>query len=431
MSIKRQISISERLSSPLWIIVLRVCLDVLYTTVVQPSYAYYGFKNEFSIARYLTSWVFLLLISFITNHWGKKEQVSYKIVIVLLYFGFFPATVMYSYMNAEFILYLLIYYIMLVFMVDILEPIYFKFGKDSNNTRQLVIDFFIIILLFNEIFIWARYAHFNIQLDLYNVYDVRSDSKSYSMPIMMYYIHSWARMLIPFFAIYYLHNKKKLMFSILLVLQFIIFSIDASKSSFFSMALSVGLYFLLKKGKSFIHYIPFGLSCVSLGAIAEKMLIGTTVITNYFIRRMMFFPSLLNYQYYEYFTIHGIDYYRRSIGGFFSQSLYTQDMADIIGQAYYRHAMHANNGLFADAYSNLGFVGVLIIPIMLAFVLKILDGSTRKVSPLVAQALVISYGFSLISSSFFTILLTHGLGIICVLGYFCFNRENESVILSK
>ena len=321
-------------------------------------------------------------------------------------------------MDAPFIGLLIAYYAVLVISVDLLAPIRVTgkyIGKDAGYYLLLL---FVAVLVLNELYIWAAYTHFHIQLDLYNVYDVRSESKTYSMPLLMYYIHAWARTLTPFIALYFLHNKKRLIFSGLLVLQFITFSIDASKSVFFSMVVSLGLYFLLKKGKSFIHYIPFGLSCISIAGLLERILAGSAVITNYFIRRMMFFPALLNYQYAEYFSIHGFDYYRRSIGGLFSKSIYTQDMADIIGQVYYGHEMHANNGLFADAYANLGWIGVLLMPFLLALVLKVLDGSTSKVSPLAAQALVIAYGFSLMSSSFFTIMLTHGLGIVCIIAYF-------------
>jgi len=409
----------DNMRLPFWIIVLRILLDILYCTMIQPAFAYYGFQNDFSVFRYVLSWLMLAAMIFAVTNWRDKEYVSYKITFILLCFSYLPTIVLYAYMDAPFILHFLLYYSILVISVTLIPPLEIKDAGRGYRLKRYILLLIVAVLLCNEVFIWARYSNFHLQLDLGSVYETREEAKTYSIPRILGYLHSWSRTTAPFLAIYFLHKKQRLLFVLMLLCQLIAFFIDASRLVLFSIILCIGLYFLLRHGRSFIRFIPVGLSGVSIASLLEKPLLGTILLSSLTIRRMMFTPSLLNYMYFEYFTSHGFDYFRSSFLGRFFPSPYKMGLADTIGQAYFNSSMHANNGLFSDAYANLGVIGVIVMPLLMALVLRVLDGSTRRVPPVASQAFAITFGFSLISSSFFTVLLTHGLLFACLVPYFC------------
>lgn len=401
-----------------WLIVYRLFLEILYVRIIQPDFFYYGFQLNPSIYRSILSWMLLFPVLFLAKRWENLNHISNSIVLILVYLAFIPATMLFAYMDAPFLFILTIYYMVLVFLTDRLPSLRLQTYGRLRSGLNIMIYMVLLILGVVELFIWARYTNFHIQMDLYNVYGTRLIARSFSMPLVLYYFHSWARIVAPFLAVYALHNRKVVTFVALLLLQFIVFSIDASKSVFFSLVLGVFLYFLFKKGGSFTRILPFGLACLTGGALIEYLLIGTKWMSNYIIRRITMVPALLNYYFYDFANNGGIDYYRQSLS-FLGPSLYSKDIADLVGDAYFHAGMHANNGLFADAYMNLGIVGVVVMPLMIALMLKILDGSMRDVSPCVTYTIVIVMSFNFISSSFFTILLTHGFVIMCLLGYIC------------
>ena len=53
-------------------------------------------------------------------------------------------------------------------------------------------------------------------------------------------------------------------------------------------------------------------------------------------------------------------------------------------------------------------------PILLAFALKWLDQSSRNISIGVSMGVIFSMSYALLSSFFFTVMLTHGFIICCV-----------------
>ena len=307
MRIRLQHILPDNMRLPFWIIVLRILLDVLYCTMIQPAFAYYGFQNDFSLFRYVLSWAMLAAMLFAVSAWRDKEYVSYKITLILLCFSYLPTIILYAYMDAPFILLFLLYYCILVVGVSVIPPLEIRDGGRGTRLKRCILLLIVAVLLCNELFIWAKYAGFHLQLDLDSVYETREEAKTYSIPRVMGYLHSWSRTMAPFLALYFLNKKKKASVVLMLFCQLIAFFIDASRLVLFSIILCLGLYFILKRGRSFIRFIPAGLSGISIACLLERPLIGTILLSSLTVRRMMFMPSLLNYMYYEYFTKHGFD----------------------------------------------------------------------------------------------------------------------------
>ena len=90
----------------------------------------------------------------------------------------------------------------------------------------------------------------------------------------------------------------------------------------------------------------------------------------------------------------------------------------MIGEVYYNNPnTAANNGFISDAYLNLGWIGIIIMPFIIIWSLKFLDACSDGLDIKIFILSAITMSFIFISSSFFIILLTHGFIAVCIVLY--------------
>jgi len=102
-------------------------------------------------------------------------------------------------------------------------------------------------------------------------------------------------------------------------------------------------------------------------------------------------------------------------------SPYTEKITNLVGARFYINS-YANNGLFSDAYANLGVLGVIILPIMIAMVFKLLDRCSDGLPSKLCIGIILVSAYTFLSSSFFVVLLTHGFLLGCIIIYLIPNR---------
>ena len=153
-------------------------------------------------------------------------------------------------------------------------------------------------------------------------------------------------------------------------------------------------------------------------SIIEILFTGKSYIIDVFVRRVFFIPGLLTFYYYDFFKVNPVDYFRQGIVGRLGvKSPYIFQIPQIIGDNYFLGA-YANAGLFSDAYSNLGTIGVFIMPIIITLTLKLIDLVSLDLDDRIVFAASITCVFSLLNSSYFTALITHGLLATIIILYF-------------
>ena len=174
-------------------------------------------------------------------------------------------------------------------------------------------------------------------------------------------------------------------------------------------------------------FVVYGLAGGSILALIEFLLLGSMNIATLFVRRLLFVPALLNEQYFDYFTKNQPDYFRgsflRIIG---AESPYASDggIARMIGRVYYgSNVMNCNNGLFSDAFSNLGYIGVFVMPAIIVFFLYVFDCSTCGLDKRIVLASGLFVSLNIMSTSFTMVLLTHGFLVLILLTWMM-NPEN-------
>ena len=87
----------------------------------------------------------------------------------------------------------------------------------------------------------------------------------------------------------------------------------------------------------------------------------------------------------------------------------------MIGREYYGYDMGANNGLIADAMTNLGYGGIVVFPALISMVLKLFDRSSKGLDSRIYATVSVYVAMVLTNSFLFVSLLTHGLLVTILL----------------
>lgn len=394
--------------------IYKLLLEYIYVIYIVPTFGYSGFLNDFSLVNYIVFWVvFFLFLPGTISLYGFNTP-SNSVLLIFFLVGFIPGLVVLSWMPQPFmynVLFVLYWLFMQIFgrLVPVLIPPRIK-SIIGDRVILLVVIFFSVFV----VFLSGKYAHFRLNFNLFNVYTLRDEVRALNMPVLFTYLFASAKVVIPIISIYFYSIGKKMSAIMLVGIQFLAFSIDGSKSALFSIAITYFLYFILNTAslKSFTQSI-LGISLLS---ILEPVFFHSINIITLFVRRLMFLPNLLSIYYFNYFSGKEKDIFRQGILGRIGlQSPYKLSIPNLIGFNYFgSETMVANNGLFADAYSNLGIIGVIILPLMIVVMLRFLDGCTSGLPIKMLIAAIVTTAYTFISSSFFTVMLTHGFIIVCI-----------------
>jgi len=188
------------------------------------------------------------------------------------------------------------------------------------------------------------------------------------------------------------------------------------KSVLFAIALVPLVYLAVSyASRSFGLLLAVGAAAILVLAVMANSITGEWSIA--LARRLFAVPGHVAWYYFDYFSIHPPDHFAHSFLRWFDvPSVYGINPALLIGMVHYPgQGTNVNAGLWPDAFSNFRFAGMFGVTVVFGLVLLIADGlgrgrDARVIGPLLAIA-----GLTLADSALFTTLLTHGLGLTCLL----------------
>ncbi len=421
---------SAKLYYFLIICVSRVFLDIGYFNVISKQYGYYGFHDYRSSTLIITSWI-ILLISFVVVRkilLSHEDRNSALIVSVLFYVSFVPFTtcVAAGIFSSEYIVSNCIYWLILVLAekLSLSIPVKafprIKAGHYTFNDRiSWAIGLFSLLLV---VFISGRYTNFRLNFDLYSVYDLRIEARSYHFPTIVSYMFAWTKAITPVLFAYSVLKRKRGMAILFFAAQMLSFGVDGLKSTFFMPFLVLFIIYFCKQFNSQQIKLIIGISILLIVLIAaiEYYLLDSFVILELIIRRLMFVPNYLSHCYYDFFSINVPDYFRSSFLRYFGFAspyrMNSEGITYIIGFQYFgRTSMNANNGLIADAVTNFGKPGIFIMPIILIYVLRLFDRSTVGLDKRLSAATALYLSNTIINTFLMPVLITHGMLILMII----------------
>lgn len=409
------------------ILIVRAALEAAYFTIVAEYWDYSGFRDVRSPETFMYSALSLLvtipfIVPIIEN---KKERVSSLIVTVMYVLAYIPFTVMVRagvYEDIDFIILHTGYWLILLagqnFMLRVAmskKSMSFNFMNIRLNDKLVTI--LCAVSIGTVLFISWRYTGFRLQFNILDVYGIRAEAAGYAIPIVLSYLLGWTGLINPIMCGYCLLNKRYGLALMFFCVQFVSFGIGAHKSVFFApIVVALGVIFFKNITFNQIKLAGiWGTVALSIVGILENKIFSTFYIVGVFIRRMYYVPARLSYCYYDYFSCNEFDFFRSSFLRHFGfVSPYTEGISRRIGEIYNNLGNNANNGLFSDAFSNLGYIGVFVMPVVLLIVLYTVDMCTIKLNPALIGIFGLLITFSIINTSIFTVIMTHGMLAMCV-----------------
>lgn len=221
-------------------------------------------------------------------------------------------------------------------------------------------------------------------------------------------------------------NKKYFMAIFILLIQLLLYLMIPHKTFLFELIIVyISIKLFEKKQYVRLIFILLALGLTVINIITEMS--TNIILASLFIRRSFFLPALLNNIYFDYIKKGGeLLFYSEGLIGKILNLSYPYDVSfpKYIGANYFSAPqMAANTGLFADAYVNLGSVGMFIISIILGVFFKLLDTFKNK-KKIILFGMYSFIIMNLVNGSLLTWFLTGG-GILPVLLLF-FIKDNEN-----
>lgn len=414
----------------IWAAFYKVLLEIIYCGILSERWEYVGFTaNRPSLVTYILSWVILLFVAFCLNQLMNENRFSSIVLQCLLILSFIPGVVMYTFREQSIFGFYCLYWLNLV-------ASYLLFKPKRNNAVKLdinenILKLISVICFLFCFYVWARYAGFHLQLDLFDVYEQREVASNYNMPTIFTYLYGAIQVCVPFLAIWALNRKETKMYLILATTQMLAFFSQGSKASLFALIVGTIVHFIVDNNKKTSTIVVVkGMSFAGIACILEHAVLRNHFLVDYLYRRVLYLPNLLNIYYYDFFSNNEFDYYRSSILRFLGfQSPYsTMKIQNIIGSKYFNAPeMYTNNGLFSDAFANLGIVGLFVLPAFIIILLLLFDKCLGDADTDIKIGAAVYIVICLIGSSFFTNLFSHGFVLLAIM--FCFlDKKNATIV---
>ncbi len=405
------------------ILAWRFSLDAIYVYFVSPVWSYTGLVCVLDPARYVLALAVQLFSLRFLNNMVKRSSVSDVGVLLLYLMAFMPGLSVISFVPTNwgyFIAFCLFWFLLLIFneklftFKGVASSIEGRTGSKKHS--QLVVGLLTIASILVVLYVSYRYAGFRINLDLFDVYDLRTEAREFDRGVFLTYAFGACRSLVPALTALFLVQKRWGVAAFLTLVALLMFSVDGMKSSIFAI-FAVYAVFILARNRDLKKYVygfaALGALCLMLGVLFQERTIIDSVL-----RRTLYLPTYLGYGYFDFFSNHELDLYRQGfLGRLGFSSPYSEGIAVIIGEQYYIGG-NANSGLLADAFANFGMLGVIAIPFAVVVILRILEACSTGVSNVIVDSCALIIAYRMVNSFLPTILLTHGVLLLLVFMYF-------------
>lgn len=395
-------------------LILKLALDIMYVFFVYDIYGYSMAPFSFSILRYITSFLFLLI--YLKIFVNIKDSTFSVFMFFLIILAIIPSMTVSSFRQISNInfFYVIFYWTILslsFFMFDKVK-IKLKFKINIKNFNYYFMIFLSIIVF--SISFYLNYSLFGLRiLFTFDIYTYRAEfSNSDLSPILGYMLLFSNYVFIPFILIYSIQYKKYFYVLVAFISTLLIFSLNGEKTILFILAYAIGIKVL-------------GFSDLTVASFYKKftLLLITTVIIIMFITsinlwpiglfyRTFFIPQELAYNYIEFISFNVPLYLRESILRNIFDSPYESLISFLVTDSINNNA---NTGLIGDAYANFQFIGLIFYPILISLVIKLISISIIDKTNYFKFVIVFTLVWGIVNFSFFTWLLSGGVLLYLVI----------------
>ena len=410
---------------PVYLAAYFVLMMLLYHFMVK-HYFYWGYlsflKDEpfgFSTGRVILS-LGLFLVNLASIMKIYKNRMNFLALFIFFILTTVPSLIAYT-SGPIYPGQLLLYHQMFFYILLGLSLVKIDYsGIPVLNKKQSLLLLFLIttIGIIPYLLVYGPYIDLK-NLFLMDVYKTRAATKGLSNLYFGYTYSLFTKIIIPLIIIFSLELKNRLM-AIIGILYLVLFYLFGAHKTVYLGILVVLAFYRLNYIKS-ANWLIF-LSLASLVICILLAIFGFDYLWILTFRRIHFLPTLLDISYLDFFRDNFMSWSESILSSFFDYP-YDQKHEYLIGKLYFnRPDMVANNGLISDGYMNMGSLGVLINSVLIGGYFMLLNSLNVPSRYFGLYFLVI---FSFISSSIFTVFLTHGAFALLLMSIFLLRERNE------
>ena len=263
------------------------------------------------------------------------------------------------------------------------------------------------------------FATFGIRfrlLSFSDVYSVRAVFTEQASGPLSYLLNWQANVINPLFIVYGIRSRRRPPLVAGMLGDFLIYATTGYKSIVFSALAVIAIIFALQQKKSATRSpaagMRLGLAFAGLVVVAYIVdTIGHSIIwSSLFVRRMSLVAGVNTGYYFQYFGVGPKAHLAYGVfGSILGETAVVPPPQQIAIAVYHTTVGNPNANMWADAYANFGYIGVVIFTLVLASFLWALDRVAQNVDRRVAAVLVTVPALTLANSGLFTCLLTHGM----------------------
>ena len=293
----------------LFIILIRISIDLSYIWVISPAYSYAGFVTQLDYFKLFESYIFILCLGLIIPNKIKKP--ADFLVIMLFLLTILPTLSLYA-MKGEARVYTYMIVISFLVIIGMTKIPLIRISRfRGGQTLAVVFSALLVLIVTISLIKKGGLQYFN--LNLKDVYEFRGIVGSVINEGIYGYINIWVfKVLNPALLVWALYKKKPLLFLTSISLQILFFAISSHKAVLFYPFLIILMYLFVEKKRA-LYYIYIGFLSVIIGTGLLAIYTDLIMPSSLFIRRLLFIPAQLYYAYYDFFTNAGHVYLTTSI----------------------------------------------------------------------------------------------------------------------
>ena len=392
-----------------------VMLHPIYEVVASLFASMYQFKTNYGglTSLYLVI-PYLMIVSYFLYRQQRRESLSDYFIIVLTLLYFIPGNILFVYGNWSVTYYIfhLLSYLSLSIANELFPNIQFPMSPSLGRNKGILsfISYFISI---SVILITLYYNGLQINLNLDEVYNLRNEWSASGMPNIFNYYLPFAARITPILLIITLKQRRVLLSSLLIFSQLVSFSFGGMKYTLFALVLGILFHFFGQKvdaKKIIIYFSVFVGVCLIECLLSNKQLPLLTIFT---LRRTSFVSNQIGFYFFSFTQESDYLYYSGSFLRGFLTYPYQDSFPHVIGNyAFGFPDMGANTGLFAEGFSQIGWLSLPVYAILYivsfrfySACCKAFEGTNLSHIPLLG---VLLYASTFIDGAFFSVLLTQG-----------------------
>lgn len=403
-------------------ILIRILMDYVFIEYITKKWAYQGFTLIIDNSKVIYSYIMLFVFVNILKYY-KKDKLSHFLVILLFFTMYMPIGVIYGLMNKNSVFFGMVNIVFLalsIFTIFMNNKFKINMSLDENLYSRLyiILNIISIITIFGMTIQNLDNIDLRSVINLANVYEVR---KSVTYYWGMNYFFSWQTKVINPYMIALNHfNKRRIVKWIYILFQIWLYMLTGHKMVLFTLILIFIIINFSTKLSNLHLFFTKGFAIIFILSSVEVIMLKNSYIIDYFVRRILYMPALLNFLYYEFFSKYGLQFWKYSIFGRILNAKTDFDIAPsfIIGEEYFNTINNnAVTGYLGSEFMNGGFIGIILATIVLIILFKIIDILSYKVGVEVVLITLLTPLYTLWNTSLLTSLLTGGIIISILILY--------------